>query len=64
MKIKFEVNAGWYRGEPPTLIEVEIGTFYRDMESDLDILLVSISIIKFGISLWVNINKTPFRGHD
>ena len=61
MKISFEIKGGWYKSEVWRLVGFEIGEIWSGMLHDTEIMIISITILKLNLELWVNIDKAPVQ---
>lgn len=58
MKVSFEFKARWYSGEPWRLLQVSLFELWNEFVHDTAIMIIDITILKLGIALWINFDRT------
>jgi hypothetical protein len=57
MKINFRVECGWFNGADFQLIGLDVLTWWLKDEHDVNLQLISITVLKFTLALWLYVDK-------
>jgi hypothetical protein len=57
MKISFGFEFKWYDGADFVLISLSLLELWKEMEHDLCLELVEITVLKFTVALWLYVDK-------